>query len=102
MIRCSSLRSVHDFPPHVWWAIAYTLSPARHLNKARVRCRVKFVLSGRRVEGGVTLIVTKMLAVYRTCLLMLVGEMEDGSILELSLNEAAEVYELLPPLLWQE
>ena len=33
---------------------------------------------------------------------MIVVEAADGSILELSLNELAEVYELLPPLLWQE
>jgi hypothetical protein len=44
------------------------------------------------------MIVTKILAVYRTCPVMIVVEMCDGSILELSLNEAVEVYELLPPL----
>ena len=48
------------------------------------------------------MIVTKILAVYRTYPVMIVVEMGDGSILELSLNEAAEEYELLPPLLWQE
>lgn len=45
---------------------------------------------------------TKILAVYHTYPVMLVVEAEDGSILELSLHELAEVYELLPPLLWQE
>jgi hypothetical protein len=83
-------------------SIAYILSPAQHLNKARVMCGVRFALLGTRVEGSLTMTITKILAVYRTCPLMIVGEMEDGSILELSLNEAAEVYELLPPLLWQE
>jgi len=45
---------------------------------------------------------TKILAVYHTYPVMLVVEAEDGSVLELSLHELAEVYELLPPLLWQE
>jgi hypothetical protein len=44
----------------------------------------------------------KILAVYHTYPVMIVAEAEDGSILELSLHELAEVYELLPPLLWQE
>jgi hypothetical protein len=44
----------------------------------------------------------KILAVYQTYPVMIVAEGEEGSILELSLNELAEVYELLPPLLWQE
>jgi hypothetical protein len=61
-----------------------------------------FALPGTRVEGGLTMIVTKIFAVYRTCPVMVVVEMGDGSILEPSLNEAAEVYELLLPLLWQE
>jgi hypothetical protein len=67
-----------------------------------VICGVGVALPGTRVEGGLTMTITKILAVYRTCPVMILGEMEDGSILELSLNEAAEVYELLPPLLWQE
>ena len=44
----------------------------------------------------------KILAVYQTYPVMIVVEAEDGSIFELSLNELAEVYELLPPVLWQE
>jgi hypothetical protein len=44
----------------------------------------------------------KILAVYQTYPVMIVVEAEDGSIHELSLHELAEVYELLPPLLWQE
>jgi hypothetical protein len=53
-------------------------------------------------EGGVIMIITRILAVYRTRPVMIVAEMEEGIILELSLAELAEVYELLPPLLWQE
>jgi hypothetical protein len=44
----------------------------------------------------------KILAVYHTYPVMIVAEAEVGSILELTLNELAEVYELLPPVLWQE
>jgi hypothetical protein len=33
---------------------------------------------------------------------MIVAETEEGVLLELSLNELADVYELLPPALWQE
>jgi hypothetical protein len=69
---------------------------------ASVRFNVRFVLPGTRVEGGLIMIVTNILAVYRTCPVMIVVETSDGSILELSLNEAAEVYELLPSLLWKE
>jgi hypothetical protein len=43
----------------------------------------------------------KILAVYQTYPVMIVVEAEDGSLLELSLHELAEVYDLLPPLLWQ-
>jgi hypothetical protein len=64
--------------------------------------RVGFALLCTHVEGGLTITITKILAVYRTYPVMIVGEMEDGAILELSLNEAVEVCELLPPLLWQE
>jgi hypothetical protein len=57
-----------------------------------VICGVGVALLGTRVEGGLTMTITKIFAVYRPCPLMIVGEVEDGSILELSLNEAAEVY----------
>jgi len=53
-------------------------------------------------EGGVIVLITRILAVYRTRPVMIVAEMEEGIIRELSLAELAEVYELLPPLLWQE
>ncbi|MGH8066763.1 MAG: hypothetical protein ACRERE_16310 [Candidatus Entotheonellia bacterium] len=46
--------------------------------------------------------ITKILAVYRTYPVMIVGEIGDGSILELSQTEAVEVGDLLPPPLWQE
>lgn len=46
--------------------------------------------------------ITRILAVYRTHPVMIVVEMEAGVIIELSLPELAEVYELLPPPLWQE
>ena len=46
--------------------------------------------------------ITRILAVYRTSPVMIVVEMEEGSLLELSLHELADEYELLPTLLWQE
>lgn len=46
--------------------------------------------------------VTRILAVYRGYPVMIVAETEEEVILELSLNELADVYELLPPALWQE
>jgi len=55
-----------------------------------------------RVVGGMTMIIARILAVYRTSPVMIVVEADEGSILELSLRELSEVYELLPPLLWQE
>jgi hypothetical protein len=45
--------------------------------------------------------VTEILAVYRGYSVMIVVETEEGVLLELSLNELADVYELLPPALWQ-
>jgi hypothetical protein len=83
-------------------SIAYILFPCAASKPSEVVCSVGFSLPGTRVEGELTMVVTKILAVYRTCPITLVVEMGDGSILELSLNEAAEVYDLLPPLLWQE
>ncbi|HSF30378.1 MAG TPA: hypothetical protein VLK82_07895 [Candidatus Tectomicrobia bacterium] len=44
---------------------------------------------------------TRILAVYRSYPVMIVVETEEGMLLELSLNELADVYELLPPMLWQ-
>jgi hypothetical protein len=45
---------------------------------------------------------TRVLAVYGTRPVMVVLETEGGTILELCLDELAEVYDYLPPLLWQE
>ena len=43
----------------------------------------------------------QILAVYHTCPVMIVAETAEDTIVELSLNELAEVYECLPPPLWQ-
>ena len=48
------------------------------------------------------MLVTRILVVYRGYPVMIVAETEEGMILELSLNELADVYEFLPPALWQE
>jgi hypothetical protein len=50
---------------------------------------------------GATVIITRILAVYRSCPVMIVAETEEGVLLELSLKELADVYEFLPPMLWQ-
>jgi hypothetical protein len=46
-------------------------------------------------------LMTNILAVYRGYPVMIVAETEEGVLLELSLNELADVYELLPSALWQ-
>ena len=51
---------------------------------------------------GTTVLMTGILAVYRSCPVMIVVETDEGVLLELSLNELADVYELLPPALWQQ
>lgn len=48
------------------------------------------------------MLVTSILAVYRGYPVIVVAETEEGVLLELSLNELADGYELLPPALWQE
>jgi hypothetical protein len=50
---------------------------------------------------GKTMFVTNILAVYRGYTVMIVAETEEGVLLELSLKELADIYELLPPALWQ-
>jgi hypothetical protein len=45
---------------------------------------------------------TGISAVYRGCPVIIVVETEEGMLLELSLHELADVYELLPPALWRE
>ena len=47
------------------------------------------------------MLMTNILAVYRGYPVMIVAETEEGVLLELSLNELADVYELLPSALWQ-
>jgi len=44
---------------------------------------------------------TTIVAVYRTCPVMIVGEAAEGALLELSLHDLAAVPGLLPPQLWQ-
>ena len=51
------------------------------------------------IGRSTTVLVTNILAVYRGYPVMVVAETEEGVLLELSLNELADVYELLPPAL---
>jgi hypothetical protein len=46
--------------------------------------------------------IIKIVAVYRTDPVMVVGETAEGALLERSLHELADGHELLPPRLWQE
>jgi hypothetical protein len=45
--------------------------------------------------------IIKIVALYRTDPVMVVGETAEGALLERSLHELADVHELLPPRLWQ-
>ena len=56
----------------------------------------------RRPEAGVERGIIKIVAVYRTDPVMVVGETAAGALLERSLHELADVHELLPQRLWQE
>jgi hypothetical protein len=56
----------------------------------------------RRPEAGVASGIIKIVAVYRTDPVMVVGETAEGTLLERSLHELADVHERLPPRLWQE
>jgi hypothetical protein len=56
----------------------------------------------RRPEAGVERGIIKIVAVYRTDPVMVVGETAEDAFLERSLHELADVHELLPPQLWQE
>jgi hypothetical protein len=56
----------------------------------------------RRPEAGVERGISTIVAVYRTDPVMVVGETVEGTLLERSLHELADVHELLPPRLWQE
>ena len=55
----------------------------------------------RRPEAGVERGLIKIVAVYRTDPVMVVGETAEGALLERSLHELADRHELLPPRLWQ-
>jgi hypothetical protein len=50
------------------------------------------------VERGII----KIVAVYRTYPVMVVGETADGALLERPLHELADAQDLLPSRLWQE
>jgi hypothetical protein len=56
----------------------------------------------RRPEAGVERGLIKIVAVYRTDPVMVVGETADGALLERSLHELADKHERLPTRLWQE
>jgi hypothetical protein len=56
----------------------------------------------RGPEVGVERGIIKIVAVYRTYPVMVVGETADGTLLERPLHELAGVHELLPSRLWQE
>jgi hypothetical protein len=56
----------------------------------------------RSPEAGVERGIIKIVAVYRTYPVMVVGETAEGALLERSLHELADVHELLPPRLWHE
>jgi hypothetical protein len=55
----------------------------------------------RRPEAGVSRGISKIIAVYRTDPVMVVGETADGALLERSLHELADGHDRLPPRLWQ-
>jgi hypothetical protein len=55
----------------------------------------------RNPEAGVARGIIKLVAVYRTDPVMVVGETADGALLERSLHELADGHERLPPRLWQ-
>jgi hypothetical protein len=53
-------------------------------------------------EAGLEGSIIKIVAVYHTYPVMMVGETADGTLLERSLHELADMPEILPPRLWQE
>jgi hypothetical protein len=56
----------------------------------------------RSPEAGLERGLIKIVAVYRTYPVMVVGETAEGTLLEHSLRELADVHELMPPRLWHE
>jgi hypothetical protein len=55
----------------------------------------------RSPDAGLERGIIKIVAVYRTYPVMVVGETAEGTLLERSLHELADVHERLPPRLWQ-
>jgi hypothetical protein len=55
----------------------------------------------RRPAAGWEKGIITIVAVYRTCPVMVVGETADGALLECSLPELADGHERLSPRLWQ-
>jgi hypothetical protein len=53
-------------------------------------------------EAGVGRSIIKIVAVYHTYPVIVVGETANSALLEYSLHELADMPELLPPRLWQE
>jgi hypothetical protein len=56
----------------------------------------------RRPQAGWERGISKILAVYRTSPVMVVGETAEGALLERPLHELADVNDRLPPRLWRE
>ena len=56
----------------------------------------------RRPEAGWARGISKIVAVYRTSPVMVVGETAEGALLERSIHELADVHDRLPSRLWQE
>jgi hypothetical protein len=56
----------------------------------------------RGPDAGLARGIIKIVAVYRTSPVMVVGETAEGALLERPLHELADVYDRLPPRLWQE
>jgi hypothetical protein len=56
----------------------------------------------RLPAAGWELGIIKIIAVYRTSPVMVVGETAEGALLERTLHELADGHDRLPPRLWQE
>jgi hypothetical protein len=56
----------------------------------------------RTPEAGVARGINKIVAVYRTSPVMVVGETAQGALLERTLHELADGHDRLPPQLWRE
>jgi hypothetical protein len=56
----------------------------------------------RRPKAGWERVIIKIVAVYRTSPVMVVGETAQGALLERALHELADGHDPLPPRLWRE